>query len=71
MTEVAECPLTEKELEILRDISNGKRPKEISRDRGDSSQSTVLGLLRTARLRGRVQTTEGLIAKAIRKGWIE
>lgn len=64
------CPLTTRELECVRGIADGGSQKSVARDLGISPH-VVGSYLEKARFRTQIGTTAGLVALAIRKGWIE
>ena len=67
---MSECPLTEPQLEVVRWLSQGKTYSEIAEIEGCSLSALQH---RTARAWDKTGTsnTTGLVAMALRRGWIE
>lgn len=64
------CPLTNRQVEIVRELSEGNRRKMIAYNFGVSLPS-IHNWLKHARELSRTETDEQLVAKAIREGWIQ
>lgn len=64
------CPLSERQLEAVRKASEGKITKTIAHEMG-TSLNVIGQYLHISRLKAGTETTTGLVAKAIREGWIE
>ena len=63
-------PLSERELACVRGFADGKTAKHVARDLG-ITHNVVGGYLQIARLKVGAKTTTGLVAIALRKGWIQ
>lgn len=66
---MTDCPLDARQMEILLRLTQGQRRKFIGMkmNLGDVLISKALS---EARIASESQTTEQLVAKAVRKGWI-
>lgn len=67
---MSDCPLTRDELSFVAHVSDGKTLKEISAETGVSI-SYIDNHIKAARRVVRARNTTGLVAKALREGWIE
>ncbi|ASJ58976.1 response regulator transcription factor [Sinorhizobium meliloti] len=66
-----ECPLSRRELSIVHLMSLGMTAKEIARETA-TSPNTVSSHIVTAKLKaGGKMTATGLVATALREGWIQ
>lgn len=66
-----ECPLTRRELSVVHLLSLGMTAKEIARETV-TSPNTVNNYIVLAKAKaGGNMTATGLVAKALREGWIE
>lgn len=70
MTQPGICPLSPRELDCLKSAAQDRRAKETARELG-VSHHFVARSLDTAKLKAHTKTIPGLIAKALREGWIE
>lgn len=65
-----DCPFNEKEMEILMHISNGKTVKEVAYTMKISVPSVQGRVADIRRKHGRASSMPGIVAHAIRRGWI-
>ncbi|MGY4333227.1 DNA-binding CsgD family transcriptional regulator [Bradyrhizobium sp. LB7.2] len=70
MTEPQQCPLTARELEIARYLSNGETAASIS-GKINCTEASVAMQIKIARRVAGARNTPHLAAIALRKGWIE
>lgn len=64
------CPLSEKQLQAVQLSAQDKIVKTVAYEMGIST-NVVTNYLQIARLKAGVDTTTGLVAKALREGWIK
>lgn len=66
-----ECPWTKRETSIVHLLSLGMTAKEMSRETG-TSPNTLTTAIQIIKLKAGLKgTTAGLVAKAMRNGWIK
>jgi len=70
LTEPQKCPLTARELEIARLLSNGETAASISGKIGCTTHSVNMQIKIARRVVG-ARNSSHLAATALRKGWIE
>lgn len=64
------CPLSKRELDVVREVAAGKSAKEAARDLS-ISHNVVTNYLQIAKLKcGTGKNVTGLVAKAVREGWV-
>lgn len=66
---MSECPLTPRQVHVLEWLSKGKTVGEISEITG-RSKNTINGQIKAAFEQAGASNAVGLVAKAIRMGWI-
>lgn len=67
---MCDCPLSETELRVVRWLSDGKDGEEIA-SLIDRSRITVNRHISAAKDKTGTQNLHGLVAFALRKGWLE
>lgn len=70
MTDAPTCPLTARELEIARHLSNGETAASIS-GKINCTEASVAMQIKIARRVAGARNSTHLAAVALRKGWIE
>lgn len=66
----SECPLTSEQIEVVRWQSHGKTYSEIAEIMGISPKAAIRRIERAWRATGTFNKT-GLVAMALRNGWIQ
>lgn len=64
------CPLSDQQLVAVAKAADDKIAKTIAHEMG-ISPNVAIQYLHMARLKSGVRTTTGLVAKALREGWIK
>ncbi len=67
---MSECPLTHKQIEIIRWLADGKEQVEIAEIMG-SARNTITRHVSRAHQAVGTFNMHGLVAMSLRKGWIE
>lgn len=66
---MSECPLTEKELRVVRLLADGKDCQDIALIL-DRSKMTVTRIIASTKNKTGAGNMHGLVAMALRRGWI-
>lgn len=66
----ATCPLNHREIEVVRKLSHGLRAKQIARELL-TTEAVVRNCTKIATRVAQAKNTTGLVAKALREGWIK
>lgn len=69
-TALKECPLTQKQLKVVEQLSTGA-PAKLIADRLGTSIGSVQMHVQHALIKSRAGNAAGLVALAIREGWVE
>lgn len=66
----ATCPLTDRQLEVLRWLADGKRPNDVALILG-VAKSTIRAHVENIKVALGLDTTVAIVVQAIRNGWIK
>ena len=66
----ATCPLTPRQLEVLRWLADGKRPNDVALILG-ISKSTIRSHVENIKVELGLDTTVAIVVAALRRGWIK